>query len=229
MVWLPHWLRGAVCAVAASVACISTAAAQSWELLARTEAEQYWGTINSSALAANQDVVVTGSVSGSMRLGPTLRVGTEGYTNAYVARRSAQTNQWLWSATVKSPHNTLATRTLVLPDNDVIVLGSFVDGYGGATFGSLTTLFGQGTYDGYVGRLDGATGRWRWVAQVATRGAFMHAQPMAMALQGSGSWWWPARLMVIYSLARCRCWHLLCPAAPAALRSISTYSLLVST
>ncbi|MDO7848832.1 gliding motility-associated C-terminal domain-containing protein [Hymenobacter sp. M29] len=161
------------------------APAQSWELLDRLEAEQQASGIVGSGLAPNGDVVVAGVASGTFRLGPTLRAGDTGYTQGFVARRS-QAGQWLWATTIRSPNGTGAHRVLVLPDNDVLVLGTFTDGYAGASFGTLPTLFGDGTYDGYVGRLNGATGQWRWVAQLAGHGGFTHVRPNGLALRPNG-------------------------------------------
>lgn len=161
-----------------------SASAQTWELLDRLEAEQYGSYFIHSALAPNGDLVLAGGTFGSVRQGAG-RIGQVGYSEGMVTRRTAA-GQWRWTASIRSPHGTGATWVLVLPDNDVLVLGTFTDGYAGATFGNLTTLFGDGTYDGYVGRLNGTTGEWRWVAQLAGHGGFTHVKPTGMALRANG-------------------------------------------
>ena len=156
----------------------SLAPAQNWELIERLEAEQYSSGLGSVGLTSNGDVMVTGGVRGTVQLPGVGQVGSAGYSDAFVARRTTQTGRWQWAASLHSRVGIFVGRLLVLPDDDILVMGSF---YSEASFGPRLSLSGQGTYDGYVGRLNGATGEWRWVTQLATRGANTHATPRAMA------------------------------------------------
>ncbi|WP_204376063.1 hypothetical protein, partial [Hymenobacter coccineus] len=134
------------------------ARAQTWDLLARTVADRYLAGFNGSALAPNGDVIVLGGVSGTAQLGNLGPVGQAGsYTNAVIARYSPQRQQWKWADYLFTPPGgTAATRALVLPDGDVLVLGSFPNSFAPVVFGTLPPLSGVGIRDGYVGGLDGA-------------------------------------------------------------------------
>ncbi len=164
----------------------SQATAQTWTLLTRTESNfQEWAGLNSSAVAPNGDVVVVGGSNGTLKLGAAGVIGRAGYSNGFVARRGAsEAGPWRWAAAIFNPSGAGITRVLALPDNDVLVLGIFSNSYYGVDFGPLHWSTGAGVYDGFVARLDGATGAWRWAARLATAGAFAHAGPAAMALRG---------------------------------------------
>ena len=163
------------------------ATAQTWTLLARTESNfQEWASLSGVALAPDGDVVTTGGTNGTLNLGAAGLIGRRGYSNPFVARRgNGGAGPWRWAATMFSPTGAGVTRVLVLPDNDVLVLGFFTNPSYGVDFGPLNLPAGAGTYDGFVARLNGATGAWRWVARLATVGSFTHAQPFAMALRGA--------------------------------------------
>ena len=165
----------------------SHAKAQTWTLLARTESGfQDWAGITGSAVAPDGDVVVTGGTNGTLNLGAAGIIGRRGYSNAFVARRGGGgAGPWRWAAAAFNPSGVGVTRVLPLPDNDVLVLGTFSNGSYGVDFGPLHWPGGPGTYDGFVARLDGATGAWRWVARLATAGGFTHARPLALALRGA--------------------------------------------
>lgn len=183
---LSNWLAWGIVATVLLLAW--PAQAQTWELLSRTVADRYSAGFNGSALAPNGEVVLLGGVSGTAQLGNLGAVGMAGsYTNALIAKYSPQSTQWQWSNYLFTPPGgTTATRALVLPGGDVLVLGTFRGGYGGTAFGTLPPLFAVGIYDGYVARLDGATGRGRWVAPLASRYAFDLVQPQAMVLGANG-------------------------------------------
>jgi gliding motility-associated-like protein len=159
------------------------ASAQTWELLERLQSEQTGSSLGALGLASNGDAVVTGGMSGTVPLPGVGTISSTGYSDGFVARRSAQTGRWLWATSIRTLYGNFVGQLLVLPDDDILVMGSF---YSSVSLGPRLTLSGQGTYDGYVGRLNGATGEWRWVAQLATRGANTHARPSAMALRANG-------------------------------------------
>ncbi|GGF28656.1 hypothetical protein [Hymenobacter cavernae] len=164
------------------------APAQTWELLSRTVASREAAMWTGSALAPNGDVVLIGNVVGTAQLGNLGAVGKTGsYANALIACYRPASGQWLWADYLNTPPGgTTFTRALFLPDGDVLVLGTFTSGYTGTTFSTFPPLFAVGIYDGYVARLDRATGRGRWIAPLATRQAFDLVNPKGMVLGGNG-------------------------------------------
>ncbi|MGI4875002.1 MAG: gliding motility-associated C-terminal domain-containing protein [Janthinobacterium lividum] len=162
----------------------SQAHAQGWELLARTLGVQHTG-ITASAVAANQDVVVTGGYVSSMRLQPASSwTALSTYNNGFVARLAADGRSWRWVADIASTLGTSATMVTMLPDGDVLVAGTVA---GGAQFGPFSSGVVNAAYEGFVARLDGATGQWRWLARLTTPyTGYNLVRPGGLALRDNG-------------------------------------------
>ncbi|RZK62752.1 MAG: gliding motility-associated C-terminal domain-containing protein [Hymenobacter sp.] len=160
------------------------ARAQGWELLARTAGVQHT-YISASAVAANQDVVVTGGYISSMQLQPAATwapVAT--YDNGFVARLAADGHSWRWVADMSSGLGAGASMVTMLPGGDVLVAGTVA---GGTQFGPLSSGIVNAAYEGFVARLDGATGQWRWLARLSTPYAgYNLVRPGGLTLRDNG-------------------------------------------
>jgi gliding motility-associated-like protein len=160
------------------------AAAQSWELLARTRGVQHTGII-ASAVTANQDMVVIGSYISSMQFQPAASwTSATTYNNGFVARLAADGRSWRWVADITSTLGAGATMISMLPDGDVLIAGTLA---GGAQFGPFSSGVVNAAYEGFVARLDGATGQWRWLARLTTPYAgYSLVRPGGLALRATG-------------------------------------------
>ncbi|RYU75838.1 gliding motility-associated C-terminal domain-containing protein [Hymenobacter persicinus] len=160
------------------------ACAQSWELLARTQGVQHTHII-ASAVTANEEVVVVGSYIKSMKLQPTASwTAPTTYNNGFVARLSADGRSWRWVADISSTLGAAATMVTMLPDGDVLVAGAVS---GGAQFGPFSAGVVNSAYEGFVARLNGATGQWRWLARLTTPlMGYNLVRPDGLALRGNG-------------------------------------------
>lgn len=166
------------------LAALPAAYAQSWELLARTVGVQHTNMV-ASAVATNQDIVVMGGYISSMQLQPAATwVPQTTYNNGFVARLAADGRSWRWVADISSTLGAGATMLTMLPGGDVLVAGIVA---GGAQFGPFYSGVVNAAYEGFVARLDGATGQWRWLARMSTPyTGYNLVRPGGLALRDNG-------------------------------------------
>ncbi|MCC2545533.1 gliding motility-associated C-terminal domain-containing protein [Hymenobacter sp. BT175] len=165
------------------------APAQRWELLARTRGVLHT-RIHASTVTANQDVVVVGGYLTSAELQPATswRALTTG-NSGFVARLAADGRSWRWVADIGnnnlSGHMAGASQVIMLPDGDVLIAGTV--GGGVTRFGPFDAGVVNSAYEGFVARLNGTTGQWRWLARMRTPlGGYNLVRPGGLAVRSSG-------------------------------------------
>ncbi|MFD1874324.1 hypothetical protein ACFSDX_17900 [Hymenobacter bucti] len=106
------------------------------------------------------------------------------YNNGFVARLAADGRSWRWVADIASTLGAGASMVTMLPDGDVLVAGTVV---GGAQFGPFSSGVVNAAYEGFVARLNGTTGQWRWLARLNTPYAgYNLVRPGGLTLRDNG-------------------------------------------
>lgn len=114
--------------------------------------------VNAVATFANGDVLVAGTFRGTINLGGSDLMTTASATNSFVARLAALDGAHVWSVAITGTQENQAQGVAVDANGDVLVTGFL---RGTATIGG-TNHSSNGESDGFVARLDGATGARVW-------------------------------------------------------------------
>ncbi|WP_457065283.1 T9SS type A sorting domain-containing protein [Hymenobacter sp. UYAg731] len=130
-------------------------------------------TVNAIALAPNGNVVVTGSLNGTVTFG-TLPAQTTAGTNLLVASLNATAGQWQWAARASHTGTGKGLAVAITSTGDVVVAGQVA---GPVAFGTLPQLPGTGGTMVVAG-LAGSTGQWQWATQ--TGGPYAQANALAL-------------------------------------------------
>ncbi|MBC7449710.1 MAG: T9SS type A sorting domain-containing protein [Hymenobacteraceae bacterium] len=124
--------------------------------------------VNATALDAQGNMLVTGDIVGSPRLGSIRLVGWPNNHSSFFLGKLSSTGQWLWAVTTTSVgppgNNHFQEGNSIAVDSagNIFVLGWI---YGGAQFGSLPPINAPDNWGGLLVKLD-ANGNWLWTKTI---------------------------------------------------------------
>lgn len=113
--------------------------------------------------AANGDQLVLGYIFGSVTLGATT-LTSAGAADVVIARRSAA-GTWLWASRAGGTNDDYVTTVRTDGNGDVFIAGFFASAP--ASFGATSLSATNGSFDGYVAKVNGSTGAFVWSTKVS--------------------------------------------------------------
>ena len=136
-------------------------------------------TINTTAIDAGGNIIVTGGYGGTISLGSTTLSSGSGRYGAYVAKWNPATGNWAWAVDIASGQSVYVS-SVVVEGSNVYIAGSFS---GSATFGN-TTLTTTANARCYVAKLvdAGSSATFGWVQDF---GGAAYEYLLQLAVQGS--------------------------------------------